>query len=467
MPSATRRQRQTFDIWPGFVDALSALLIIIIFLLMVFTLAQFFLGELLSGRNQALDRLNRQVAELTSMLSIERNANLTLRGQVSRLTTDLNASNTARNNLSSQLSELLPQKDTLEAMLADVKTERDTLQIELNKTLQKSGQISVELEEAQKTISLSKNKIKAKLTEIAQLNRDLNTLREVRKTLEKKIAKLANAVTTRDKSLIAIRDKSKELETKLSTEEERTALAQKTITKRDLTIRELGAQAKRIGEELTKEQRISAEALKQVKTLNLQLAAVRQQLATLNAALQAAEEKATKQNVQIITLGKRLNAALTNKVAELALYRSEFFGRLRQTLGNRRGVKIVGDRFVFQSEVLFSSGSAHLNIEGQNQIAQLARTLNEISDRIPQNLNWVLRVDGHTDRRPIKTMKFPSNWELSSARAIAVVRDLIAHGVNAKHLVAAGFGEFQPIDPRRDEIADRRNRRIEFKLTQR
>ncbi len=467
MPSATRRQRQTFDIWPGFVDALSALLIIIIFLLMVFTLAQFFLGELLSGRNQALDRLNRKVAELTNMLSIEQSANLTLRSQISQLTADLNTSNTARDNLSSQLAELLPQKDALEAMLADVKTERETLRAELNTTLLKSNQISVELENAQKTIRLGENKIKAKLMEIAQLNRDLNALRELRRNLEKKITKLANTVATRDKSLTALRDKSKELEAKLSTEQQRTALAQKDITTKDLTIRELGVQAKRIGEELTDEQRISAEALKQVKILNLQLAAVRQQLASLNAALEAAEEKATKQNIQIVSLGKRLNAALTNKVAELALYRSEFFGRLRQALGNRRGVKIVGDRFVFQSEVLFSSASADLNTQGQSQIAQLAQTLNEISDRIPRNLNWVLRVDGHTDRRPIKTTKFPSNWELSSARAIAVVRELIARGVEAKHLVAAGFGEFQPIDLRDDEIADRRNRRIEFKLTQR
>jgi len=467
MPSATRRSRQTFDIWPGFVDALSALLIIIIFLLMVFTLAQFFLGELLSGRNQALDRLNRQVAELTNMLSIEKNTNLTLRGEIFQLTSDLNTSNTTRDSLSSQLAELLPQKDALEAMLEDIKTERETLQIELNKTLQKSSQMSVELEDAQKTIRLGEDKIKAKLTEITQLNRDLNALREIRKNLETKIAELANAVKARDKALTALRDKSKELEAKLSTEQERTALAQKNITKKELTIRELGLQAKRIGEELTEEQRMNAEALKQIKILNLQLAVVRQKLATLNATLEDAEEKARKQDVQIVNLGKRLNAALSNKVAELALYRSEFFGRLRQALGNRRGFKIVGDRFVFQSEVLFSSASADLNIQGQNQIAQLARTLNEISDRIPQNLNWVLRVDGHTDRRPIKTLKFPSNWELSSARAIAVVRELISHGVKAKHLVAAGFGEFQPIDPRNDEIADRRNRRIEFKLTQR
>ena len=195
--------------------------------------------------------------------------------------------------------------------------------------------------------------------------------------------------------------------------------------------------------------------------------ALRRQLARLNAALGASEAKAAEQAVQITSLGTRLNQALASKVAELARYRSEFFGRLREALGNREGIRIVGDRFVFQSEVLFPSASSDLNPGGKDQIAKLARTLNDISRRIPNELNWVLRVDGHTDALPIRTAKFPSNWELSSARAIAVVKQLRAFGVPAKRLVAAGFSQFQPLDPRNDEVAYRRNRRIEFKLTQR
>ena len=439
MPGAKRRQRQTFDIWPGFVDALSALLIIIIFLLMVFTLAQFFLGEILSGRNQALERLNGQVAELSEMWSLERSTNARLREDVSRLTTDLQASTAAREQLSGQLAELLPQRDALETELAA----------------------------ARKTISADKEKIEIQLAEIALINRDIKALQDVRAELEKKVLELAATVAERDKSITSLRDQSKELEAKLAGEQERTALAQKEIVKKDLTIRELSDQAERIGDDLTKEQRASQDSRKQVEILNRQLTALRQQLARLNAALEASEAKAAAQNVQIVNLGKRLNEALASKVQELARYRSEFFGRLREAVGNRSGIRIVGDRFVFQSEVLFSSGSASLNPGGQAQIGKLAAALKEIAARIPSDLNWVLRVDGHTDRRPIRTAQFPSNWELSSARATAVVKDLIARGVPAQRLVAAGFGEFQPLDSRGDEVAYRRNRRIEFKLTQR
>lgn len=467
MPGASRRQRPAPNIWPGFVDALAALLIIIIFLLMVFTLAQFFLSEMLSGRNQALERLNRQVAELGEMLSLERTANLKLRDEVTQLSADLSASTATRERLSTQLTELLPQKDALESMLTERTRERDDLQGKLDTALIAASTSAAELEEARKSITADKAKIEAQLGEIAQLNRDVKALRELRASLEKRVTELGTSVQVRDEALEALRDRSKELEAKLSTEQERTALAQTDIDKKDLTIKELGEQAQRVGEDLTEEQRASATARKQVEALNRQLVALRRQLARLNAALGASEAKAAEQAVQITSLGTRLNQALASKVAELARYRSEFFGRLREALGNREGIRIVGDRFVFQSEVLFPSASSDLNPGGKDQIAKLARTLNDISRRIPNELNWVLRVDGHTDALPIRTAKFPSNWELSSARAIAVVKQLRAFGVPAKRLVAAGFGQFQPLDPRNDEVAYRRNRRIEFKLTQR
>ena len=467
MPGASRRQRPAPNIWPGFVDALAALLIIIIFLLMVFTLAQFFLSEMLSGRNQALERLNRQVAELGEMLSLERTANLKLRDEVTQLSADLSASTATRERLSTQLTELLPQKDALESMLTERTRERDDLQGKLDTALIAASTSAAELEEARKSITADKAKIEAQLGEIAQLNRDVKALRELRASLEKRVTELGTSVQVRDEALEALRDRSKELEAKLSTEQERTALAQTDIDKKNLTIKELGEQAQRVGEDLTEEQRASATARKQVEALNRQLVALRRQLARLNAALGASEARAAEQAVQITSLGTRLNQALASKVAELARYRSEFFGRLREALGNREGIRIVGDRFVFQSEVLFPSASSDLNPGGKDQIAKLARTLNDISRRIPNELNWVLRVDGHTDALPIRTAKFPSNWELSSARAIAVVKQLRAFGVPAKRLVAAGFGQFQPLDPRDDEVAYRRNRRIEFKLTQR
>ena len=197
------------------------------------------------------------------------------------------------------------------------------------------------------------------------------------------------------------------------------------------------------------------------------MATLRAQLSKIQAVLEASEKLTTDQKVQIVNLGKRLNAALASKVQELSRYRSEFFGRLRDVLGRQQGLRIVGDRFVFQSEVLFEKGSDYIGPPGRSQLTTLAVTLNEISTKIPKDIDWVLRVDGHTDSDPIKTARFPSNWELSSARAIAVVQKLIEQGLPANRLVAAGFGQFQPIDASQDEIAKRRNRRIELKLTQR
>ena len=439
MPGPIRRQRQTFDIWPGFVDALSALLIVIIFLLMVFTLSQFFLGEILSGRTQALERMNQKLAELSEVLSLEQKTNLSLSKEITQLTIDLKESTASREKMSVQLAELITQRDALQTKLTD----------------------------ARQIIGNDKKKIEIQLAEITQINRDIRALQDVRAALEKKVSKLAETIAERDRSLRSLRDRSKELETKMADAKNRTALAQKEIEKKEFTIRELSAQAQRIGDDLTKEQRASQDFRRKIAILNNQLAALRLQLTRLNAALEASETRVAAQDVQIVSLGKRLNEALASKVQELARYRSEFFGRLREALGKRSGVRIVGDRFVLQSEVLFSTGSADLNPTGQEQIDKLAATLQEISDRIPDDLNWVLRVDGHTDSRPINTPKFPSNWELSAARAISVVKALINRGLQADRLVAAGFGEFQPLDARNDEVAYLRNRRIEFKLTQR
>lgn len=219
--------------------------------------------------------------------------------------------------------------------------------------------------------------------------------------------------------------------------------------------------------ELDKQKKLGAEARALVELLNQQISALRRQLASLQAALEASEERDRKAQAQIVDLGKRLNAALARKVQELARYRSEFFGRLREILGNRSDIRIVGDRFVFQSEVLFAKGEAQLNADGRAELVKLADALKQLATQIPGEINWVLRVDGHTDADPIATPAFPSNWELSSARAISVVRHLIAQGIPAKRLVAAGFGEFQPLDTGDNEQAFRRNRRIELKLTER
>lgn len=222
-----------------------------------------------------------------------------------------------------------------------------------------------------------------------------------------------------------------------------------------------------VGTSLEEEKNLSKAAQDQALLLNQQIAALRQQLASLQAALDAAEAKDEEQEAVIADLGKRLNAALAQKVHELAQYRSEFFGRLREILSSKSGIEIVGDRFIFQSEVLFDSGSAELKPEGRQELRKLSTALLDISKSIPDDLNWVLRVDGHTDKRPINTPEFPSNWYLSTARAISVINFLQAQGVPGYRLVAAGFGDYHPLDDAQSETAYQRNRRIEFKLTER
>ena len=220
--------------------------------------------------------------------------------------------------------------------------------------------------------------------------------------------------------------------------------------------------------QIVDEKRVSQRALAQVELLNQQIAALRRQIAALEDALEASESRDRESSAKIADLGKRLNVALAQRVQELARYRSDFFGRLREILSQRSDIRVVGDRFVFQSEVLFDSGQDELNPEGRQELDKLAAALLELEGQIPNEIGWVLRVDGHTDARPLSgTGRFRDNWELSAARAISVVKYLIDRGVSPTHLVAAGFGEFQPLEAGDSDEINARNRRIELKLTER
>lgn len=340
MAYASRSRRsQVINYWPGFVDALSSLLLVIIFLLSLFMLTQFFLGQEIQGKDTAMQRLNSQIAELTDLLQLERANSSDLETNIATLTATLSSSEAEKNNLQTQLAGL--GGDT------------------------------------------------GKDATIAGLNADLESQKD-----------------------------------------------------------------------------ISNEAAAQVALLNQQLAALRTQIGALEQALDASEARATESKTQVADLGKRLNLALAQRVQDLSRYRSDFFGRLRQILEGRADVRVVGDRFVFQSEVLFGAGEAAISDEGKTELAQLAGAIVQLEGEIPPEINWVLRIDGHTDKRPINTPEFPSNWELSAARAISVAKYLITQGVSAAHLVPAGFGEFSPIDTADTEEAYRKNRRIEFKLTE-
>jgi chemotaxis protein MotB len=443
--TSRRGRRGELNIWPAFVDAQAQLVMGIIFLLTVFTVAQILTADALSGRESALQRLNKQISELNELLSLERRANADQRLNIAQLSSELQASSAARDQLTTRLAELQARAD-------DEKARADKL--------------AANLADANRVVEADREKVKVQLAELESLRRDIEALKKVRAELEAKVTQLATAQQQANEALTAARDRSKELEARLSTEQERTALAQKEIKQRDIRLSDLLAAGAQTSQALASERKLSKEAQDQVAVLNQQIAALRDQLAKISAALDIAESKNKNQQVQIADLGRRLNLALANKVEELARYRSEFFGRLRQVLGDRPDIRVVGDRFVFQAEVLFAPGSADLGDAAKKQLAPVAEAIKELIPKIPNDIPWVLRIDGHTDKRPISTDQFPSNWELSTARAISVVKFLIDAGIPPNRLAATGFGEYQPIDPHDDEVAYRRNRRIEIKLTE-
>jgi chemotaxis protein MotB len=339
MALARARREAGINYWPGFVDALSTLVLGVIFLLSVFVVVQFYLTQEVTGKDTALSRLNAQIMQLTELLSLEKTGKVTLEEQLAQL----------------------------RASLATAEGERDRF---------------------------------------------------------RGLYEGAGSGASDAK-----------------------------------------ARASELSGQLDAEKKLNARTLAQVEVLNQQIAALRRQLSALEGALDAAEKKEKESQTRIADLGQRLNLALAQRVQELSRYRSDFFGRLRQILGNRPDIRIVGDRFVFQSELFFDVGQAVLKPEGREELDKVATALLEIERQIPGDIPWVVRVDGHTDIRPIAGGR--TNWDLSAARAIAVVQYLISRGVSPQRLVAAGFGEFQPIDADRTEEAYARNRRIELKLTER
>jgi chemotaxis protein MotB len=325
---------------------------------------------------------------------------------------------------------------------------------------------------SEKTTDTLRSKSEALSSTVETLAKDREALNQRLQELEdertRRIAELEARLAELDDTLKSERDTKATLTASLEATKgdlaqsrSRVAELQEATQQRDARVGELQARITQSEEQLGANKT-------EIARLSQLLVVTTEQLRQVGAALDASEAQVKSQEVTIADLAQRLNQALLNKVEELAQYRSEFFGRLRSILGDRPDIRVVGDRFVFQSELLFDSGSAKLGPQGEEQLRELAQSLKEVAQRIPDDIDWVLRVDGHTDRVPLSgSGEFRTNWELSSARAISVVQFLIRQGIPPERLVAAGFGEYQPLDPRDDEIGYRRNRRIEFKLTER
>ena len=310
--------------------------------------------------------------------------------------------------------------------------------------------------------------------ELAALAQSLSLEKTARERADVQIGELAASFAARERERDALAADLQQSRTELDAQQQQAARLVADLAALQRLKAELEAEVARLASVLDSSERglreqteLSAQAIAQVELLNRQLAAVRTQLEQLNAALAAAETAAADKDLRIEELGRQLNLALAARVQELARFRSDFFGRLRAVLGEREDVRIVGDRFVFSSEVLFPTASDEVSAAGMIQLTRLAETLKTLAAQMPADLPWVLQVDGHTDRRPISTVRFPSNWELSTARALAIVKFLRGQGIPAQRLAATGYGEFHPLDDGASEEAYARNRRIELKLTSR
>jgi chemotaxis protein MotB len=439
MLGSRRRVATTVNVWPGYVDALSALLMLVIFMLLIFTVAQIFLAQTVSSRDAELDLLNDQLSEIADALQVQQNTNQALTEKLSILRNQYAQGGFYQNALKEQIAEL------------------------------------------EKIVTADKQTISIQLSELAQLQHDIIALRQVRKDLEVEVASLASTLKIQDQNIEqleteldnrlaqigTLRDNSKSLQAKLASQENMTMLAQEDIEKKEFLIQDLVAIVGEGKAALSNEKKLSASAYADVKNLSAQIDALKDKLNSISSALRLEEEKTASQETQMANLGERLNTLLAERVNELEQYRSDFFGRLRQVLVKSPDIRIEGDRFLLPSALFFASGSATLGARGKQELNKLAQTLNQISVDIPSDINWILRVDGHTDQLPINTPRFPSNWELSTARAVAVVRYLAEQGIASKRMTAAGFGEFHPVDSGQSEAAYQRNRRIELKLTRR
>jgi len=543
----SRRTGQRFQasIWPGFVDAMTGLLLVLMFVLTIFMVVQFVLRETISGQATELDALGAEVAALAQALGLEqrRSADLTtrlgeldatlgdardqiaqqealilsLRGERDAGLAALEAAETRITAFEAQVAALLSERDTALGTVAELEAEQGRLLSEQEALNLALAQARSEIDagvEAARLAAARREALEALIADLraeqAEAQEQVQALTGQVTTLEEQLSEEEAARLAEAAAAAALRDRLQNADSELTAMtlalEEQRARAEETLTllaaaeaARDDLQAQLGAQmseAKREAALLAQAQRLlaeeqdkSTEAQRAQALLNQQVAALRNQLGQLQALLDDSKERESAASIQVQSLGSDLNAALARAAAEerrrrqleeaerlrleaeaqdLQKYRSEFFGRLRDLLGNQPGVQVVGDRFVFASEVLFPPGSATLSAAGQGEVAKVASILQTVADEIPEGIDWVIQVNGHTDNVPLSGLgEFADNWELSQARALSVVRYMSGSlGIPPNRLSANGFGEYNPVNTTDTEEARAQNRRIELKFTE-
>ena len=569
------------SIWPGFVDAMTGLLLVLMFVLTIFMVLQAVQTQRINGQENELNSLSGEVAALAQALGMERQTTAELEAELGTLNTSLTAARdqaaeqaemiasltATRDAQAAQLDaaeakitgfeaqvasllsqrdaavargealetrqeELLSAQEALNLALAQARSETDaqaeaarlaaarrdalTALVDDLRAQNEDAQAALETAAAQNAAALSEAEA-ARLAEAAAAERLREKLENAdaeltamtlaleaqRKEAEDTLTLLAAARAAKETLDAELAAALAETETLEAAQADRAELRAKLA---DALAAKLAAENRAEAElsdaekqaalldaarsELAQEEAATAAAQRQTELLNQQVAALRGQLGELQSLLDDAVARDAAKEVQLQSLGSDLNTALARVAAEerrraeleaaerarleaetknLEQYRSEFFGRLRALLGNQEGVRIEGDRFVFSSEVLFPPGAATLSADGRGEIAKVAGILRNIAADIPPEIDWVIRVDGHTDNQPLSGLgEFADNWELSQARALSVVKYMINFlGIAPERLAANGFGQYQPVASGNTEAARAQNRRIELKLTER
>ncbi len=584
--SLRNRLADTTNIWPGFVDVLATLLIVIIFVLMVFTVSQIYLSDAISGRDKALQDLRTQINELSKILVIEtkdKEEALSTLSETEKKLEDTELNLQSEQLLSEQLqtdvakkrSEIFVQEQNIIALSEQISSLLKELRIVANALETYEGQeitlleteglgerinkalatridqlkiLNQELDNANFKLLESEKSLKSTIAELNEKNKNLMAINESLGLEEGGIEEQLLAIKNQNEQLLSLNDelektnielslRDEELQSQISQyqelmndlleindslglkdaslneqldairfKNEELARLNKDLIQKDSTIFNLRGKISELNnvlslsedkqkqqldklellqnqialleqenqtqketslEEIKNMEIQSSKTLEQVEILSNQIDTLQKEIALLNSALEASESQALIKDLEIEVLGEKLNKALTSKVFELQKYRSEFFGKLQSILGDRKDIKIVGDRFIFESELLFDSASADLQLSGKEKLSEIGLTLKETTNDIPSDIDWIIMVEGHTDKNPIQTIRYPSNWELSSARANTVLKLLLDLGFPPNRLASAGYGEFFPISDGETESDLQQNRRIELKLTSR
>ena len=433
--------------WPGFVDGLASLLMVFVFVLMVFVIIQANLAFRISGQDDRITALQSEVFELGAILNIERETNENLLLELSNTQLIINSLETDNDKLSSQIENLQTELSNKETDISSLNSQISELNDNLDATRSLAEQQSDEIKKLILRLTDNQEELKKKSN---AFEKQQNKLQKSLKQIEEQ----DEIISILNNDIIDIKQKNNLADAELEEKKRLLFIAEQALLKKQ--------------RELESANNASYEAKAEIDKLLISTTTLRQEIKKLNGLLAEKEREAINDKIAIADLGKKLNSALASRVQDLQKFRSEFFGQLKEILKNRSEVRVVGDRFIFQSEVIFATGQANISDDGKDQLANIASALREIEASIPRDIPWVLQIEGHTDSDPIANSTFfKDNWDLSTERALSVVRFLRSEGISANRLAAAGYGEFQPIDRSNTVEAKQRNRRIELKLTQR